>query len=143
MQKHAKIEVMVSKSLTSKKTLCPQCNNSAKKNGSFIRKRSRAKIQRFYCEHCSLAFSKQSKSITSGQHRPDLNEKIFEMLCNGMGIRRIANSLKTTPKTVQKKIKFLAILCDKFHSTHFVNWKVKPRFQFDEMWAVEVVEKTL
>ncbi len=128
---------MVSKSLISKKTLCPQCNNPSKKNGSFLRKRSRAKIQRFYCEHCSLAFSKQSKSITSRQHRPDLNEKIFEMLCNGVGVRRIAQSLKTTPKTVQNKIKFLAIICDRFHNNHFINWKVKPRFQFDEMWAVE------
>lgn len=54
-----------------------------------------------------------------------------------MGIRRIAQALHTTPKTVQKKIKFLAILCEKFHLQHFGNWKVKPRFQFDEMWSVE------
>lgn len=59
------------------------------------------------------------------------------MICNGMGVRRIAMVLKTTPRTVQKKIQFLAILCDRFHNTHFTNWKVKPRFQFDEMWSVE------
>jgi hypothetical protein len=59
------------------------------------------------------------------------------MVSNGMGVRRIAQALNTTPKTVQNKIKFLAILCDKFQRTHFTNWKVKPRFQFDEMWSVE------
>lgn len=128
---------MSKKSMLAKSTLCPQCSNPAKKNGSFIRKRSRAKIQRFYCEPCSLAFSKQTTNITSKQHRPDLNEKIFHMICNGMGVRRIAQALNTTPKTVQKKIQFLAFLCDKFHNMHFTNWKVKPKFQFDEMWAVE------
>lgn len=54
-----------------------------------------------------------------------------------MGVRRIAQALNTTPKTVQKKIQFLAILCDRFQNTHFTNWKVKPIFQFDEMWATE------
>jgi len=128
---------MAQKSIISKDVLCPTCSNPAKKNGSFVRKRNRAKVQRFFCHSCSLAFSKQSTNITSRQHRPDLNEKIFHMICNGMGVRRIAMVLNTTPKTVQNKIKFLAILCDHFHNTHFTNWKVKPTFQFDEMWAVE------
>ena len=120
-----------------KTALCPECDKPAKKNGSFIRKRSRVKVQRFHCQSCVLAFSKQSTNITKRQHRPDLNEKVFNMICNGMGIRRIAQALNTTPKTVQNKIKFLAILCEKFHQTHFTEWKVKPTFQFDEMWAVE------
>lgn len=59
------------------------------------------------------------------------------MICNGMGVRRIAQVLNTTPKTVQNKIKFLAVLCEKFHLNHFTNWQVKPRFQFDEMWSVK------
>lgn len=125
------------KSLKTKDILCPNCDKPAKKNGSFIRKRSRVKVQRFHCQPCALAFSKQSTNITKRQHRPDLNEKVFHMICNGMGVRRIAQVLNTTPKTVQNKIKFLAVLCEKFHRNHFTNWQVKPRFQFDEMWSVE------
>lgn len=126
---------MASQESIQKTTKCPQCSNLAKKNGIFTNKRTRKKVQRYYCEYCTKSFSKQT--LIKKQHRPDLNEKIFHMICNGMGIRRIASSLNTTPKTVQNKVKFLAIICERFHNNHFTNWKVKPRFQFDEMWSTE------
>lgn len=118
-------------------TLCPKCNNNAKKNGSFTRKRNRVKVQRFQCHSCHHTFSSHTELITYKQHRPDLNEKIMAMLCNGVGVRRIAQALSTTPKTVQKKIQFLSFVCDSFHNIQFKYWKIKPRFQFDEMWSIE------
>lgn len=108
---------MTFKPVKIKTALCPKCDKPAKKNGSFIRKRSRVKVQRFHCRPCALAFSKQSTNITKRQHRPDLNEKVFHMICNGMGVRRIAQVLNTTPKTIQNKIKFLAILVRSFNET--------------------------
>jgi transposase-like protein len=118
-------------------TLCPKCNNPAKKNGSFIRQRNRVKVQRYKCQSCPNTFSSHTTKVTYKQHRPDLNEKIMALLCNGVGIRRIAQALSTTPKTVQNKIKFLSYVCDSFHNNHFKNWKIKPRFQFDEMWSIQ------
>lgn len=117
---------------------CPLCQGyKVKKNGSFTRIRNRRKVQRYICTVCKITFSDQSIDITFRQHRPDLLEKVMYSLCSGMGTVRMAVALKTTPKTIQRKIKHLAIICDSFQNTHMNNWKVKPQFQFDEMWSCE------
>lgn len=115
---------------------CPRCASALlKKNGSYAKKRSRVKVQRFLCLSCHRTFIPEAPHYK--QKRPDLNEKIFHLLCNGVGIRRIAQILSITPRTVQKKIKVLAVLCDSFQNTHMGKWTKEPVFQFDEMWSLE------
>lgn len=125
---------------------CPYCKSKAVKHGVFIRKRTRTHVQRYRClnKKCEAkSFSDQTLSLTCGQHRPDLNDKILEDVGNGKGIRRMAMSFRTTKKTVQRKIKFLAPLCEKFNKKHMSQWTRdknggnKPRFAFDEMYSIE------
>jgi len=117
---------------------CPRCSsNKIRKNGFYRRQRNRRQVQRYQCGECRLTFSDQSFHITYRQKRPDLLEEIMKTTCNGVGIRRSAVVLKTTVTTIQKKIKLLALICESFHDFHMRKWTKKPKFQFDEMWAIE------
>jgi hypothetical protein len=64
-------------------------------------------------------------------------QKILENLGSGMGIRKLAMTLRTTKNTIQKKVKFLADECEKFQNKFMTEWDEKPQFQFDEMESYE------
>lgn len=122
------------------KTKCPHCQSeNTKKVGFFVRKRTRRKVQRFKCLSCSKSFSSQTTSLTYRQKRPDLNSEILENISVGVGIRKSATNLRTTTTTIQRKIKFLAPLCDKFHRENLKKaQKIKGlEFMFDEMETFE------
>lgn len=121
---------------------CPHCKSKKViKQGTFTRKRTRRDVQRYRCQNqkCRKSFSDQTFLLTYRQHRPDLNDKILEDVGNGKGVRRMAVSFRTTKKTVQRKIKFLAPLCDAFNKKFMGKWTrdTKPRFAFDEMQTIE------
>ena len=121
---------------------CPLCNSDKiKNNGSYTRKRNRQKIQRYLClnKDCGLSFSDQSIHPTYNQKRPDLNQKILEQISSGTGINKTARICRTTKNTVQKKILWLANLCEDFHNKVIGDWQRtrKPRFQFDEFETFE------
>lgn len=117
---------------------CPNCSSDKTAYyGKYKRKRSRQLIQRYKCTSCGKTFSDQTLSKTYKQKRPDLNQKILEGLGLGMGIRKIALKYRTTKNTVQKRVKFLADICDKFQKKYMTEWDVKPQFQFDEMETYE------
>jgi len=54
-----------------------------------------------------------------------------------MGVRKLALSLGTTKKTIQRKMIFLAGICEKFQNKYMTEWDIKPQFQFDEMESYE------
>ena len=119
---------------------CPHCHSeNIKKYGFFIRKIDRRKIQRYFCFKCEKFFSNQTVSNTYYQKRPDLNADILENISEGVGIRRSALNLRTSKTTIQRKIKVMAEVCDKFHKAHLDKWhcEVDPEFQFDEMDTFE------
>lgn len=117
---------------------CPHCSSiKTTYYGKYKRKRSRQTIQRYKCSLCGHTFSDQTLSKTYKQKRPDLNQKILEGLGSGMGIRKLAMNLRTTKNTVQKKMKFLAEVCETFQNKFMTEWDVKPQFQFDEMESYE------
>jgi transposase-like protein len=119
---------------------CPVCKSEKiKKLGFYRRKRNHRKIQRFKCKDCGKSFSNQTFAVTYKQKRPDLNSEILESLSIGVGIRKSALNLRTTKKTIQRKIKYLALLCDKFNKENMPNWTrvQKPQFVFDEMETIE------
>jgi transposase-like protein len=120
------------------KEICPHCDsNKTVKSGRYRHKRNRNLIQKYKCQECNSYFSDQTLSKTCGQKRPDLNQKIMEHICGGVGILRTASILKTTKTTVQRKIKFLASVCDKFHQKYMTTWTKEPSFQFDELETCE------
>lgn len=119
---------------------CPKCGGyKIKKNGRFTRKRNRRKVQRYLCLACDSSFSDQTYDKTYRQKRPDLLDTVLRAVSNSMGVRRIAGDQRTTVTTVQRKIKFLHKILESFHLKHLSKWDrpTKPRFQFDELWAVE------
>jgi hypothetical protein len=75
--------------------------------------------------------------VTYRQKRADLLEDIMNHSDNGVGIRRMAAMLKTSIKTIQRKIIFLDMVCDSFQEVHMRKWKKKPNFQMDEFWSAE------
>ena len=120
------------------KPTCPHCSSiKTSCSGKYKRKRSRQLIQRYKCSNCKHTFSDQTLSKTYKQKRPDLNKNILEMVSGGVGVRKTAMLLRTTKNTVQKRIKFLAEVCDAFNKKHMSEWDIKPPFQFDEMETFE------
>lgn len=120
------------------KPICPHCSSDKTSYyGKYKRKRSRQVIQRYRCSLCDHTFSDQTLSLTYKQKRPDLNQKILEGLASGMGIRKLALTLRTTKNTIQEKVKFLAEVCEKFQNKYMTEWDIKPQFQFDEMESYE------
>ena len=121
------------------KKICPHCDSDKTyKDGKYRHKRNRNLIQKYKCHNCNSYFSDQTLSETFGQKRPDLNQKIMEHVCGGVGVLRTASILKTTKVTVQRKIKFLADACDNFHKKYMSSWKIEPSFQFDELETCEL-----
>ena len=121
------------------KKVCPHCDsNKTTKEGKYRHKRNRNLIQKYKCHNCNSYFSDQTLSKTFGQKRPDLNQKVMEHICGGVGVLRTASILKTTKVTVQRKIKFLADSCEKFHKKYMTSWKTEPSFQFDELETCEL-----
>jgi hypothetical protein len=64
---------------------------------------------------------------------------VLENISIGVGIRKTALKLRTSKATIQRKVKFLANICEKFHKENMSKWtrKAKPQFVFDEMETVE------
>lgn len=76
--------------------------------GFFRRKRSKRRIQRYYCKSCEKFFSDQTRDPTYYQKKPQLNLKVRNLLCSQVSQRRCAILLKTTRKTVARKFRFMA-----------------------------------
>lgn len=54
-----------------------------------------------------------------------------------MGVRKMALKLRTTKKTIKRKIIVAAQMCDAFHRKSLTQWTRKPLFQMDEMETFE------
>jgi transposase-like protein len=126
--------------MSSKTVPCARCQSPKTiRKGFYRRKRNRQKIQKYLCQSCGVWFSDQSSAKDWAHKRPDLNQEVFELVSIGVGIRKICLKLRTTKKTVQRKILFAAQVCDTFHQSNMSRWtrKTKPRFQMDEMETFE------
>lgn len=95
---------------------CPtlNCNSSLQnklviRDGSFKRKDDSRVIQRFRCKVCFRRFSKSTFCLEKYHKKRRVNYKIYRMLCSKMSMRRIAFELNINPKTVERKLRYLAI----------------------------------
>ena len=91
---------------------CPHksCQNHSKtiKDGSFFRKSDSRIIQRFKCKSCGRRFSSETNKLEYYQKKRRVNYPLLKLLCSGVSARRSAIILNINPKTVDRKLKYLA-----------------------------------
>ncbi|MEO7067387.1 MAG: hypothetical protein ABI114_10800 [Rhodanobacter sp.] len=96
--------------------VCPNitCVNHLTPATGFFRKKGYRRpkhnhqpIPRYQCKTCGSYFCATQTKAIKGQHRPDLNKKVFEMAVSGVTMRRMATLLGCSPRTIDRKVKHL------------------------------------
>ena len=63
---------------------------------------------RFRCLVCRKTFSRQTFRHSYRDRRPDCNDRLFELLTSGVGLRQAARVLKISASAAQKKMRKLS-----------------------------------
>lgn len=71
--------------------------------------------QRFRCVACRKTFSRQTFRHDYRDRRPDCNDRLFELLTSGVGLRQAARLVKVAATTAQKKMRKLSRTCELLH----------------------------
>lgn len=89
---------------------CPAGPESGQivRKGFYRRKSDSKRIQRFQCRSCGKRFSSATNKMCYGQNKRRLNALIFRELCSNTSMRRTAENLGVSRKTVARKLEFLA-----------------------------------
>jgi transposase-like protein len=115
---------------------CPDCHSKKYiKFGSFRRKSDSKIIQRFKCRVCFKHFSSATFSDCYGQNKRRVNSILGKLLCSGISQRRAALILKINPKTVARKLIFLAQKARQNHFEFIESYYKKSlqKLQFDDL----------
>ena len=105
---------------------CPirTCHQHAQPEGRFFVKRGsyharcrEGRIQRYACLSCDKTFSRQTFRHDRGDRRPDSNERLFELLNSGVGLRQCGRLLKLDIHSVVSKKRKIARTCLQLHTT--------------------------
>lgn len=106
------------------------CVNHTNPPVSFYRKRGYRKpkhnhqpVPIYQCKSCDRYFSATQAKPIRRQHRPDLNQRIFEFAVSGASMRRITTVLGCSKRTVQRKVVHLAKQAKLAHSQHLATIK--------------------
>ena len=120
-------------------TTCPRCQSPRiNKKGYFVTKWNHQPVPRYRCKTCLRTFSTHTDRPTFGQHKPHLNQFIFQLYCSGTTQRRMARVLGINCKTVVRKFRFLALRARQFHQLWLGTSDGKSACaQFDEMESFE------
>lgn len=86
-----------------------------------------------------MRFSNASFSLAKGQHKRRINQKVFELLCSGVSMRRSARLLRVNQKTVARKLEYLAKKSRIQNKEFQEKKKRKPvtHMQFDDLITIE------
>lgn len=91
--------------------VCPHCHHSKTYiHGTFVRKSDSKTITRYRCKNCHRTFSSATFSENYCQNKRRLNPLVAKLLSSGVSQRRMALILRTTTKTIARKIIFLGKL---------------------------------
>lgn len=108
------------------------------KKGYFKTRWNHQLVPRYRCRDCGRGFSSHSLRSTFGQHRPDLNDPVFQLYASGITQRRMALVLGVNRKTVVRKFLFVARLARSEHERRIAAGELKTGYaQFDEMETFE------
>ena len=72
-------------------------------------------MPRYRCKSCRRRFSRQTFRHDYRDRRPDCNQRLFEMLVSGSGLRHAADRLGLGVQSVQKKMEKIAKTCGLLH----------------------------
>jgi len=103
--------------------------------GFYSRKSFRKKVQRYLCKVCGARFSEQTSKSTYFQKRPDLNERVRDLLCSAVSQRRCALLLGVSRTTVIRKFRYMARQASIEHEARSQCLDGKPlvSIQFDDL----------
>ena len=111
------------------------------RKGAFYRSSDSKYVSRFQCRHCNRTFSSGSSSPCFLQKRRRLNEPIRKLFASGNSQAQITRILKTNPKTVARKLLFLAAQAGLRMDTYLEQLRLSgsplTALQFDEMETFE------
>ena len=79
--------------------------------GYFTARCRERREQRFRCLKCRKTFSRQTFRHDYRDRRPDCNERLFELLSVGVGLRSSAAVLKISASTAQRKMRKMSRTC--------------------------------
>lgn len=97
--------------------VCPnqECENHEAPPRGFYRKKGYRRpkhnhqpIPRYQCKACSTYFCATQTKAIRGQHRPELNQRVFELAVSGVSMRRMEVLLGCSKLTIARKISHLA-----------------------------------
>ena len=119
----------------------PECPNHTKpargfyvKNGYRKTKADRNPTPRYRCRDCGRNFCASVARKTTQQHRPELNALIFKAAVSGTNMRRIAENLGCSRRTVERKIELLAQQAREHHARFLANPENRTRLvMMDEL----------
>jgi transposase-like protein len=123
-----------------KRPNCPDenCIGESVKNGYFKTKWNAQPVPRYLCKECGRDFSSHTRRATFGQHRPDLNQAVYDLYASGMTQRRMAQVLRVDRKTIVRKFLFLARLAREAHEERIAQGQIQSScIHFDEMETFE------
>jgi len=115
-------------------------SNPIVRNGFFRRSSDCRRIRRYFCRSCKNYFSTASFRADRYQKKRRINFHLNRLYCSGVSQRRLARVLGVNPKTVVRKIRFLAqqerARHEAFLDSHY---KSKPLalIQFDDLETSE------
>ncbi len=112
------------------KNACANCPNAAcanhvgkpvgwyRKRGYYRPKHNHQPVPCYECRTCGRRFSSTQTKAIRQHHRPDLNRRVFEFAVSGASMRRMAQLLGCSKRTVQRKIEHLAKQAQAAHLEH-------------------------
>jgi transposase-like protein len=108
------------------------------KKGYFKTKWNAQPVPRYRCKKCGKFFSSHTLRPTAGQKKPHLNHEIYKLYASGMTQKRLAQVLGCNPKTVARKVLFIAWEARKHHESVVAKGGLQTSYaQFDEMETFE------
>ena len=121
-----------------KSLMCPKCfSEDYSKKGWRKNKKESKKIRQYQCKACNARFTINSLKDTKKQHKPQLNDRIMVLYCEGNTLRGMARILGVTYQTIVRKWRFMAGKARIRHEVALQGEIVTKYIQFDQMETFE------
>ncbi len=84
--------------------------NPIVRSGSYFRRSDSRRLPRYLCRLCKRTFSGATSSRLRYQKKRRINQDVYWLYDSGLSQRRLARYLGVNPKTIVRKIRFLALV---------------------------------
>ena len=106
------------------------------KKGFFLIRHNGQRVRRYQCAACLRTFSSHTFKTNYRMRKPYINDAVAKLLCASVSQRRTARLLGVDPKTVARRLVYLAGISRKQHELAVVGLRDR-NYQFDEMESFE------